>query len=188
MPVPLVSALTYLMAPRALGALADKAMQERQTALLNQAIAEGLSYDDQLKLFESDPYLNALSLVPRQSGAETLIDSARQFYNGNPYGIPREAIESPGLDSGLTVTDLNAGRGFNDPNVQPGAYIVRGGQFLTPMDDFLRYGGRDEDAGGRYLQTHSYGQTDQPATEVRFDQPPGGAYGGLAALIRRGYA
>jgi len=85
-----------------------------------------------------------------------------------------------------TIDQMLSGQGF-DTGVPAQAYVTRDGQFLTPMDDFLRYGGRDDDEG-RYFTSSSYGQTDQPATEVRFDQPSGGAKGGLAALIRRGYA
>ncbi len=92
-----------------------------------------------------------------------------------------------------TIDQILSGQGF-DTGAPAQAYVTRelpyGSDivFNTPMDDFLRYGGRDDDAGGRYYMAPSYGQTDQPATEVRFDQPPGGANGGLAALIRRGYA
>lgn len=187
MPAPLVSALTYLMAPRALGMAADKAAQARSDSLMLQSKANDLTYEQIDELMRNDPYLNALGLIPRQSGLERTIDAARALYNANT--APFSPSSEP--DSGLTVADLLAGRSFNDPNVQPGAYIERGGQFLTPMDDFLRYGGRDEDDLMRYLMSdegrklQSYGQTDQPATEVRFDQPPGGADGGLAALLRR---
>ena len=196
MPAPLVSALGYFLAPRVTNYLADQAMSARQEALVPKLQSLGLSYEEIQKELGSDPYLRALQLIskdpltgqrPLGSGLEETARSLMELYNANtaPVG-PVEA--SP--DS-RTIDDLLAGRGLNDPNVQPGVYVERGGQFLTPMDDFLRYGGRDEDDLMRYLTTNqgrtgqSYGQTDQPATEVRFDQPPGGADGGLAALLRR---
>ena len=184
MAAPLIAAASYFGLPRLLGYLADQAAVSRRNTLLDQAIAEQVPFEDRGKLLQNDPYLIALGMVPRRSGVEELIGDARMLYNAStaPVG-PVEA--SP--DS-RTIEEILAGRGLNDPNVQPGVYVERNGQFLTPMDDFLRYGGRDDDAGGRYFQAPSYGQTDQPATEVRFDQPPGGADGGLAALIRRPYA
>jgi hypothetical protein len=138
----------------------------------------------------SDPYLNALALTPRRSGVESAFAALRDIYNGNPYGMSREDIPPPGADvsgpDARTIDQMLSGQGF-DMGAPAQAYVMRDGQFLTPMDDFLRYGGRDDDEG-RYFRSSSYGQTDQPATEVRFDQPSGGANGGLAALIRRGYA
>ena len=192
MPAPLVAAASYFLAPRVAGGLSDLAAQARFQSLIDQGKAEGQTYDEMLRSVRSDPYLNALRMVPSQSGLENTVDIARAFYNGNPYGMRREDIPTGDVSGpdARTVDELLAGRGFNDPNVQPGVYVTRESpysedlQFLTPMDDFLRYGGRDDDAG-RYFQAQSYGQTDQPATEVRFDQPPGGANGGLAALLRR---
>lgn len=200
MPAPLVSALTYLMAPRALNAVSDAATNARMDALLPKLQSLGLSYEEIQKELRSDPYLRAFQLLskdpitgqPRGSGLEEAAKSLMEFYNGNPYGMRREDIPTGDVSGpdARTIEEILAGRGFNDPNVQPGVYVTRGSpysedlQFLTPMDDFLRYGGRDDDAG-RYFQAQSYGQTDQPATEVRFDQPPGGADGGLAALLRR---
>lgn len=199
MPAPLVSALGYFLAPRVTNYLADQAMSARQEALVPKLQSLGLSYEEIQKELGSDPYLRALQLIskdpltgqrPLGSGLEETARSLMELYNANTQ--QRTAGSYPSEpDTGLTVDDLLAGRGLNDPNVQPGAYVERGGQFLTPMDDFLRYGGRDEDDLMRYLTTNqgrtgqSYGQTDQPATEVRFDQPPGGADGGLAALLRR---
>ena len=136
----------------------------------------------------SDPYLNLLRMVPSQSGLESTLDFARALYDVNTMPV---GSDDAALPSARTIDDLLAGRGFNDPNVQPGAYVTHTRndveEFLTPMDAFLRYGGRDDDAGGRYYQAQSYGQTDQPATDVLF-RGGGGANGGLAALIRRGYA
>lgn len=197
MPAPLVSALTYLMAPRALNAVSDAATNARMDALLPKLQSLGLSYEEIQKELRSDPYLRALQLIskdpytgqPRGSGLEETARSLMDLYNANTQQQTAGSYPSE-PNAGLTVDDLLAGRSFNDPNVQPGVYVTRGSpysedlQFLTPMDDFLRYGGRDDDAG-RYFQAQSYGQTDQPATEVRFDQPPGGADGGLAALLRR---
>lgn len=188
MPAPLVSALTYLLAPRVVGAAADQAARARIDSLMSQ----GLSPEQ----IQADVYLNALSLLPRQSGVESTLDAARALYDINTMPVGPE-VASP---DARTVGELLAGQGFNAPNTQPGAYITRenpytgSAEFLTPMEDFLRYGGRDEDDLARYLMSdegrklQSYGQTEQPATEVRFDQPPGGADGGLAALIRRQYA
>lgn len=195
MPAPLVAAASYFLAPRVAGGLADLAAQARFQSLIDQGKAEGQTYDEMLRSVRSDPYLNALRMVPSQSGLENTVDIARAFYNGNPYGMRREDIPTGDVSGpdARTIEEILAGRGFNDPNVQPEAYVTRGSpysedlQFLTPMDDFLRYGGRDDDVGGRYYQTQSYGQTDQPATEVVF-RGGGGANGGLAALIRRGYA
>ena len=200
MPAPLVSALTYLMAPRALNAVSDAATNARMDALLPKLQSLGLSYEEIQKELRSDPYLRALQLIskdpytgqPRGSGLEETARSLMDLYNASTQQQTAGSYPSE-PNTGLTVDDLLAGRSFNDPNVQPEAYVTRGSpysedlQFLTPMDDFLRYGGRDDDAG-RYFQAQSYGQTDQPATEVRFDQPPGGADGGLAALLRSRYA
>ncbi len=191
MPAPLISAGMYLGLPRLLGYLSDQAMQARMEALVPKLQALGMSPQEIQDGLASDPYLNALALAPRQSGAESAFAALRDFYNGNPYGMSRADIPPPGVDvsgpDARTIDQMLSGQGF-DTGAPAQAYVVRDGQFLTPMDDFLRYGGRDDDAGGRYYMAPSYGQTDQPATEVRFDQPPGGANGGLAALIRRGYA
>ena len=180
MPAPLVTALGYFLAPRMVGGAADLAAQARQTSLIREGIDQGQSDDAIMARIQGDPYLNALGMVPRQSGFENIIDAARALYNANTMPFGSEVV-SP---EARTIDELLSGRGFNAPDVTPGAYVERNGQFLTPMDDFLRYGGRDADIN-RHYQAQSYGQTDQPATEVRFDKPPGGADGGLAALIRR---
>lgn len=188
MAAPLVTALGYFLAPRLIGAGVDRALQARVDNLLNQGIdpstdplVTGLMYNPVRQEAQSP-------LVPRQSGAESLFDIARALYNGNEYGVPRADVPPLGVDmsspDARTIDQMLSGQGF-DTGVPAQAYVVRDGQFLTPMDDFLRYGGRDDDAGRYFrLTRESYGQTDQPATEVRFDQPPGGANGGLAALIR----
>lgn len=182
MPAPLVSALTYLLAPRVASGLADIAIQARKNALMDQGVED-------IQSMRSDPYLNLLRMVPSQSGLESTLDAARALYDYNTMPVGPEVV-SP---DARTVGELLAGQGFNDPNTQPGAYVTREGlngvdvQFLTPMENFLRYGGRDEDAGESSYQAQSYGQTDQPATDVLF-RGGGGANGGLAALIRRGYA
>jgi hypothetical protein len=179
MPAPLVSALTYLMAPRIAGGVAELAAQARKNALLDQGV-------DDIHVLRNDPYLNLLRMVPSQSGLENTLDAARALYGYNTMPVGPEVF-SP---DARTVGELLAGQGFNDPNVQPGAYVTREGlngfdvEFLTPMEDFLRYGGRDADAGGNSYQEQSYGQTNQPATDVLF-RGGGGANGGLAALLRR---
>ena len=187
MAAPLVTALGYFLAPRLVGAAADNAMQARMEALVPKLQSLGMSPQEIQDGLASDPYLNALALAPRQSGAESAFAALRDLYNGNPYGMSRADIPPPGVDvsgpDARTIDQMLSGQGF-DTGAPVQAYVMRDGQFLTPMDDFLRYGGRDDDAGGRYYRVPSYGQTDQPATEVRFDQPPGGANGGLAALIR----
>lgn len=171
MPAPLVSALGYLLAPRALGAAADQIARARMDSLMSQAQTENLPYEQVSARISSDPYLAALSIVPRQSGAESAFDALRALYDVNTQPIiPAE--QAPDAPLGTVITR-------EDP--------YGGAQFLTPMDNYLRYGGRDEDDVGQ-LRQQSYGQTDQPATEVRFDEPPGGANGGLAALLRSRYA
>ena len=189
MPAPLVSALTYLLAPRIARGAADDLTNARLQSLIDQGKEQGQTYDEMVAAVSRDPYLNALRMVPGQSGLENTFDFARALYNANTMPVGPEVF-SP---DARTVGELLAGQGFNDPNLQLGAYVTRENpyteqvQFLTPMEDFLRYGGRDDDAGGRSYQAQSYGQTDQPATEVVF-RGGGGANGGLAALIRRGYA
>jgi len=194
MPVPLVSALAYLLAPRVAGAAADSATRSRMDALMQESLARGVSTEEAQARLSSDPYLNALALVPRQSGAESTLAALRDLYNGNPYGMSRADIPPPGVDvsgsDARTIDQMLSGQGF-DIGAPAQAYVERelpygsGVAFNTPMDDFLRYGGRDDDEGRyfKYLR-ESYGQTDQPATEVRFEAPTGGANGGLAALIR----
>jgi hypothetical protein len=196
MPAPLLTALGYFLGPRAVGMAADKAMQSRAESLLAEATASGASKEEIEHTFNSDPYLRVLSLLPRQSGIESTISSLKDLYNGNPYGTPRSEIPAPGALSspdGRTIDEIIAGRGLSDPSVQPQYYLPENSrgqtEFITPMDDFLKYGGRDIDDAGqlaRYAR-NSYGQTDQPATEVRFDDV-GGANGGLAALLRNHYA
>ena len=194
MPAPLLSALGYFLAPRAIGAAADSAMQARMEALVPKLQALGMSPQEIQDGLASDPYLNALALAPRQSGAESAFAALRDLYNGNQYGMSRADIPPPGVDvsgpDARTIDQILSGQGFNT-EVPAQAYVERelpygsGVAFNTPMDDFLRYGGRDDDEGRyfKYLR-ESYGQTDQPATEVRFEAPTGGANGGLAALIR----
>ncbi len=180
-----------------MGAAADTAMRARVDSLLQESRAQGFSPEDTHARVASDPYLNALALLPRQSGIESTIESLRDMYNGSPYGVSRGDIPPGSMDSpdARTIDQLLSGQGFNDPSGQPQFYLDtnRRGEpeFITPMDDFLRYGGRDEDSGMRFFGGYappSYGQTDQPAPEVRFDKAPGGANGGLAALIRRQHA
>jgi hypothetical protein len=194
MAAPLVTALGYFLAPRLVGAAADRAMKARVEDLIQDSMMRGTSAEDVQARVASDPYLNALANLPRQSGVESTIASLRDLYNGNPYGVSRADIPPTGVDvsgsDARTIDQMLSGQGF-DLGTPTQFYLdtnSRGGsEFITPMDDFLRYGGRDADTGVRFFGGYappSYGQTDQPATEVRFDQPPGGAHGGLAALIR----
>ena len=113
---------------------------------------------------ESDTLLNALSLVPRQSGLESTLQDLRDL----------------SLISNTPITPVP------DIEEKPAGYQVtrelpydQGAVFNTPMEDFLKYGGRDDDSGMSladllrqdFDSNKSYGQTDQPATEVRFDEP-----------------
>lgn len=173
MPAPLVSALGYLLAPRAMGGLADYATRSRIDSLMSQGLTP--------EQIQSDPYLNALALVPRQSGVESTIDSLRSL-----SALRNTPLESPPQE---------------EVRGDPYAILTRetpdgGVQFISPMDDFLRYGGRDAD--GRQDSGFSYGQTSEPAPEIRFDAPlinqeTGEQYtlaanGGLMALMRGMYA
>lgn len=153
MPAPLVAAASYFGLPRLLGGLADKAMQSRYEDLVNRGVNP-----------ETDTLLHALNLVPRQSGLESMLqdlDYLRTMSNTPVTPVP-------------------------DVQEQPAGYQVtrelpydQGVVFNTPMEDFLKYGGRDDDSGMSSMdllrqdfdRDQSYGQTDQPATEVRFDAP-----------------
>lgn len=146
MPAPLVAAGMYFGLPRLLGGLADKAAISRAESLSSQGTDPS-----------NDALINLLSMVPRQSGLESTLDALRtvDYYRNTPFSEPQPLEEPP-----------------------PGAVVTRelpyeqGVEFLSPMDDFLTYGGRDDDADRRTFGGYappSYGQTDQPATEVRFD-------------------
>lgn len=210
MPAPLVSALGYLLAPRAINAAADYATKARVGSLVPEMQASGMSSEAIEQALGADPYLRALQLVskdphnpqrPLKSGLEESFDSLMNLFRAR--NTPSEPVEAS--PDARTIADIEAGRGFNAPDVQPVAYIPSpGGQFLTPMDHFLRYGGRDDDDLMRYLTTNegrtgqSYGQTSEPAPEIRFDAPlinqeTGEQYtlaanGGLMALMRGMYA
>ncbi len=151
MPAPLVAAGMYFGLPRLLGGLAEKAAFSRAENLSSQGVDPS-----------NDTLINLLSLVPKQSGLESTLDSLRtiDFYRNTPFSEPQPLEESP---SGAVVTrELPYNTGV---------------EFISPMDDFLKYGGRDDDSGlsplARFMEDldrdQSYGQTDQPATEVRFD-------------------
>jgi hypothetical protein len=172
MPAPLAAAAMYFGLPRLLGGLAEKAASSRAESLFAQGADPS-----------QDTLVNLLSLVPKQSGLESTLDAFNtlNFYRNMPVREPAPFEEMP---MGAQVT-----REFPYGDVE----------FLSPMDDFLKYGGRDDDSGMSFRELfaqdldrdQSYGQTNQPATEVNFPIPPnpvGGAHGGLVALIRNQHA
>lgn len=192
MPAPLAAAAMYFGLPRLLGGLAEKAASSRAESLFSQGADPS-----------QDTLVNLLSLVPKQSGLESTLDAlgTLNFYRNMPLREPFPFEETP---TGAQVTrELPYG----------------GAEFLDPMEDFLKYGGRDDDSGlspyARLMEdidrNRSYGQTSQPAPEIRFDddlfdlddepkmqsvvveaprvqQGGGFANGGLAALIGNRYA
>lgn len=129
----------------------------------------------------SDTLYNLLSLVPRRSGLEDTLQSIRDLYHYNT---------APLFPS---VPDFEQPSGYQVTRELP---YDQGVVFNTPMDDFLKYGGRDDDAGGRYFQAPSYGQTSMPAPEIRFDNPSGNpnmsssgfADGGIVDVLKMIYA
>lgn len=146
MPAPLVAAATYFGLPRLLGGLADKVAQSRYEDLTSRGVNP-----------QADTLLNVLSLVPRQSGLETTLqdlDYLRAMSNMPVAPVP-------------------------DIEEQPAGYQVtrelpydQGAVFNTPMEDFLKYGGTDDDSGNRFDTGASYGQTYQPASTVEFPTGP----------------
>ena len=154
MPAPIVSALGYFLAPRVAGDAANQAMASRVDTLRSQGQS-----DEQIS---ADTYLNLLGLVPRRSTAESAYDALRNLLGYRTEGMP----QVPPDQDGRTIEDIVSGRGLSDPSVQTQYYMPENSrgqpEFITPMDDFLKYGGRDADNGM--------------------------ANGGLAALLRGMYA
>ena len=176
MPAPLVAAATYFGLPRLLGGLADKAMQARADDLM----ARGINPN-------TDTLINALSFVPRQSGIESTLNALQnlQYIRDLPLSDSSPQIQENPMGYSIT-RELPYGQGV---------------EFNTPMDDFLKYGSREDDSGMTFPElfgqdldiNQSYGQTSEPATEVRFDQPYAEgpvefARGGIADLMRLRYA
>ena len=164
MALPLLAIAKYFALPKIAGGLADQAALARYESLANQG-----------KDPSDDLLLNALQLVPRQSTFESAIDAAKQIYNWNTTPPSAQEYEYVPEDKGYQVTrELPYDQGV---------------EFLTPMEDFLKYGGRDDDAGGYVYPEASYGQTDQPATAVYFDDqlidPISGSFGEEGAIANR---
>lgn len=182
MPAPLVAAATYFGLPRLLGALADNVTKSHFESLKESGTSP-----------ISDSTLRLLEFVPRQSGLESTLESLDLIdaFRNIPM-TPVPGVEEP--RGPLVTRELPYGQGA---------------EFNKPMDDFLKYGGRDDDSGMSPLellrqdfeQDKSYGQTSEPATEVRFDEPQGQvvdssrqlqgagfAAGGLADILRMMYA
>jgi hypothetical protein len=170
MAAPLIAAAGYFGLPRLLGALADQAMSSRYDSLQNRGVDPS-----------SDALYNFLSLVPRRSGLEDTLQSIRDLYHYNTAPL------SP------SVPDFEQPSGYQVTREIP---YEEGVVFNSPMEDFLKYGGRDDDSGNRFDAGASYGQTSMPAPEIRFDNPPGKssmassgfAGGGLADILRMMHA
>ena len=171
MPAPLVSALNYLLTPLVARQVALRAGMPEEAAPSGVASGTG-----------------ALASLYGLYAANTNTpdDLQRLLYGTGPAYDPRNYLD-PSFEDSMRALQEERDRAMDYGYAYPQSDTAK----PTPMDDFLRYGGRDEDDLARYLMSdegrklQSYGQTEQPATEVRFDQPPGGANGGLAALLRR---
>jgi len=149
MPAPVVAAATYFGLPRLLGALADKAMDSRSETLARRGLDSN-----------SDALMRFLDLVPRQSGLESTLQALNTI----------EAFKNTSMSPFPGIEEKPAG--YSVVRELPNDEIV----FNTPMEDFLKYGGRDDDSGMSFLdllrQDQSYGQTSQPASTVEFPTGP----------------
>ena len=146
MAAPLISAAKYFLLPRVVGGVANQAMNSRAQSLYEQGIDPS-----------NDAAVNLLSMVPRQSGLESGLQTLQNLYRANTMdlsGLGDERVEAP---AGAIMTHENEYGGV---------------EFMSPMDHYLRFGGMDRD------NLPDTQRVNEETGDVYTPVPPGYADGG----------